>query len=231
MYLKNSFHIDSANFLPYKTTRVYVRNGRIVCDRELVGAGDAQPTAKKRKSETIHAMNIVLFTLISNPLLQSPLLSTGESLTAFISSLESDSTLVTAPAKPRVSKRAREDSTQTDKSTLDSIVEPRLRDSPTFLDFSAKRRRSDRLKVLTTKVYLIRDRKDLDRVETLYAEDIPIPTNHVQATKSSFHIQWSGAEKDEIGGLKKKDTFETVDEINVPPGTRIIPGKWIQLVR
>jgi hypothetical protein len=53
-------------------------------------------------------------------------------------------------------------------------------------------------------------------VETLYAEDIPIPTNHVQATKSSFHIHWIGTEKDEIGGLMKKDTFETVDEIKVP---------------
>ena len=74
MYLKNSLHIDSENLLPYKTTRVYVKNGRIVCDRELASAGDARPTAKKRKLETIHAMDVVLFTLISNPLLQSPLL-------------------------------------------------------------------------------------------------------------------------------------------------------------
>jgi hypothetical protein len=138
-------------------------------------------------------MDVVLFTLISNPMLQIPLLVTGESLTSFITSLETDSTLVTAPAKPRGGKRAREESTQTDKSGLDRIVDPQLRDSPTNFDFSAKRRRSDRLKVLTTKVYLIRDRKDLDRVETLYAEDIPIPTNHVQATKSSFHIHWIGA--------------------------------------
>ena len=83
MYLKNLLHIDSENLLPYKTTRVYVRNGRIVCDRELVSAGDARPTGKKRKLETIHAMDVVLFTLISNPLLQSPLISTGESLTTF----------------------------------------------------------------------------------------------------------------------------------------------------
>jgi hypothetical protein len=164
-------------------------------------------------------------------MLQSPLLVTGESLTSFLTSLETDSTLVTAPAKPRGGKRAREESTQTEKATLDRIVDSQLRDSPTNFDFSAKRRRSDRLKVLTTKVYLIRDRKDLDRVETLYAEDIPIPKNHVQATKSSFHIHWTGAEKDEIGGLKKKDTFETVDEINVPPGTKIIPGKWVYAIK
>ena len=132
MYLKDSVHIDSENLLPYKTTRVYVRNGRIVCDRELVSAGDARPTAKKRKLETIHAMDVILFTLISNPLLQSPLISTGESLTTFVSSLESDSTLVTAPAKPRGGKRAREEPIQTDKSTLDRIVDPQLRDSPTF---------------------------------------------------------------------------------------------------
>ena len=111
MYLKDSVHIDSENLLPYKTTRVYVRNGRIVCDRELVGAGDARPTAKKRKLATILAMDVVLFTLISNPTLQSPLLVTGESLPTFISSLETDSTLVTASAKPRGDKRAREEST------------------------------------------------------------------------------------------------------------------------
>ena len=151
MYLKDSVHIDSEKLLPYKTTLVYVRNGRIVCDRELVSAGDARPTAKKRKLETIHAMDVVLFTLISNPLLQSPLISTGESLTTFISSLETNSTLVTAPAKPRSSKRVREDSTQTEKTTLDRIVDSQLRDSPTNFDFSAKRRRSDRLKALTTK--------------------------------------------------------------------------------
>jgi hypothetical protein len=126
IYLKDSVHIDSEDLLPYKTTRVYVRNGRIVCDRELVGAGDARPTAKKRKLETIHAMDVVLFTLISNPMLQSPLLVTGESLTTFISSLETDSTLVTAPAKPRGGKRAREESTQTEKSTLDRIVDSQL---------------------------------------------------------------------------------------------------------
>ena len=216
MYLKDSVHVDPDNLLPYITKRVYVRNGRIVCDRELYNAGDAQPKAKKRKLETIHAMDVVLFTLISNPKFKSPLIVSGESLTAFITSLETDSTLVTAPAQPRGVKRAREESIQTDKATLDRILDSQLRDSPTNFDFSAKRRRSDRLKVLTTKVYLIRDRKDLDRVETLYAEDIPIPKNHVQATKSSFHIHWIGAEKDEIGGLKKKDTFETVDEINVP---------------
>ena len=105
MYLKDSVHIDSENPLPYKTTRVYVRNGRLVCDRELVSAGDARPTTKKRKLETIHAMDVVLFTRISNPMLQSPLLVTGESLTSFLTSLETDSTLVTAPAKPRSSKR------------------------------------------------------------------------------------------------------------------------------
>ena len=70
-------------------------------------------------------------------MLQSPLLVTGESLTTFISSLETDSTLVTAPAKPRSSKRAREESTQTEKSTLDRIVDPQFRDSPTNFDSSA----------------------------------------------------------------------------------------------
>jgi hypothetical protein len=110
-------------------------------------------------------------------------------------------------------------------------LDPLLRELPKSLDSSAKRRRSDRLKVLTTKVYLVRDRKDLDRVETLYAEDITIPKNHVQATKSAFTVQWTHAEKDEVGGLKKKDTFETVDEINVPAGTKIIPGKWVYAIK
>ena len=77
MYLKDYYHIDSEISFPYKTTRVYVHNGRIVCDRELVGTGDARPTARNLKPETIHAMDVVLFTLVSNPLLQNPLIRTG----------------------------------------------------------------------------------------------------------------------------------------------------------
>jgi hypothetical protein len=93
LYLADSCHIDPESLLPYRTTRVYVRNGRIVCDRILVSYEDAQNKAKKKKRnvETIHAMDVVLFTLVSNPWLKSPLLTTGESLANFISSLESDS--------------------------------------------------------------------------------------------------------------------------------------------
>ena len=231
MYLKDSVHVDPDNLLPYITKRVYVRNGRIVCDRELYNAGDAQPKAKKRKLETIHAMDIVLFTLISNPMFKSPLIVSGESLTAFIASLETDSTLVTAPAQPRGVKRARLESIQTDKATLDRIVSSQLRDSPTNFDFSAKRRRSDRLKVLSTKVYVIRDRKDVDNLENIYAEDISIPNTHPQAMKSAFSILWARAEKSETDGLKKKDTYEIVDEISLPPGTKIIPGKWVYAIK
>ena len=106
-----------------------------------------------------------------------------------------------------------------------------MKDSPQFFFFASKLRRSDRLKVLTTKVYLIRDRKDVDNLETIYAEDITIPKSHVQATKSAFVIQWTKAEESEITGLKRKDTYEIVDEINVPPGTKIIPGKWVYAIK
>ena len=53
----------------------------------------------------------------------------------------------------------------------------------------------------------------------------------MQATKSAFVIQWVKAEESEITGLKRKDTYEIVDEINVPPGTKIIPGKWVYAIK
>ena len=108
-------------------------------------------------------MDVVLFTLISNPLLKSPLISMGESLAKFISSLESDSTVVSVPTKPHVSqKRIRADESQTSDTKLDRILDPRLKETAQNFNHAAKLRRSDRLKVLTTKVYLIRDRTDVD---------------------------------------------------------------------
>jgi hypothetical protein len=176
-------------------------------------------------------MDAVLFTLISNPWLKSPLITTGESLANFISSLESDSTVVSVSTKPQVSlKRNRAEEPLTSESKLDRITDPRLKENPQNFNYAAKLRRFDRLKVLTTKVYLIRDRKDVVNLETIYAEDITIPKSHVQATKSTFVIHWTKAEDSEISGLKKKDTFELVDEINVPPGTKIIPGKWVYAI-
>ena len=85
LYLVDSFHIDPDSLLPYRTTRVYVHKGRIVCDRILASSEDAQFSTKRKKRnfETIHAMDVVLFTLISNPMLKSPLLTTGESLKIF----------------------------------------------------------------------------------------------------------------------------------------------------
>ena len=68
-------------------------------------------------------------------------------------------------------------------------------------------------------------------METIYAEDITVPKSHVQATKSAFVIQWTKAEDAEITGLKRKDTFEIVDDINVPPGFKIIPGKWVYAIK
>ena len=49
--------------------------------------------------------------------------------------------------------------------------------------------------------------------------------------KSAFVIQWSKAEKSETEGLKKKDTFELVDEINVPAGFKIIPDNWVYVIK
>ena len=132
--------------------------------------------------------------------------------------LESDSTQVSVSTKPNVSlKRNRAEETLTSDSKLDRISDPRLKETAQNFNHAAKLRRSDRLKVLTTKVYLIRDRTDVDNVESIYAEDISIPKSHAQVTKSAFVIQWVKAEESEITGLKRKDTYEIVDEINVPP--------------
>ena len=61
-------------------------------------------------------------------------------------------------------------------------------------------------------------------METLYAEDIFLPKNHQQAMHTGLSIYWAKAEKSETDGFKRKDTYEVVDEISIPPGTKIIPG-------
>jgi len=136
LYLVDSCSIDPESLLPYRTTRVYVRRGRIVCDRILVSSEDAQNKAKKKKCsvETIHAMDVVLFTLVSNPWLKSPLLTTRESLANFIASLHSDSTVVSASSKPHVSlKRIRAEEPLISDSKLDRISDPRLKETPQIL--------------------------------------------------------------------------------------------------
>ena len=148
---------------------------------------------KKPKVETIHAMDVVLYTLISNPRLQSPLLESGQNLSDFLTSIGNDSTLVTSNGKVNRKRKFTEES-KSDKSKLDRILDPRLREQPTSFDLSAKRRRSARLQVLTTKVYVIRDRKDIDTLENIYAEDISIPNTHPQAMKSALSILWARAE-------------------------------------
>ena len=186
-YLKGSMHIDLDNRLPYRVLKIYVRKSSIVCDRQLVQVGDAHNFGKKPKVETIHAMDVVLYTLISNPRLQSPLLESGQNLSDFLTSIGNDSTLVTSNGKVN-KKRKFTDESKSEKSKLDRILDPRLRELPTSFDLSAKRRRSARLQVLTTKVYVIRDRKDIDNLENIYAEDISIPNTHPQAMKSAFSI-------------------------------------------
>ena len=232
-YLKGTLHIDSDSLLPYRVSKVYVRRGSIVCDRHIYQIGDAL-SHKKPKIETIHAMDIVLYTLISNPRLLSPLLESGESLGKFLLSLKSDSTHVSSSkgiAKHK--KRAREEqpSSLDSKTTVGKTIDPRIKSVPQNFDPSAKLRRSNRLKVLSTKVYVIRDRKEVDNVESIHAEDIFIPKNHHQAMHTGFSIYWTKAEKSETDGLKTKDTYELVDEINLPPGTKIIPGSGSMLSR
>jgi hypothetical protein len=82
-YLKDSIHLDIDNRLPYRVLKIYVRKNSIVCDRQLVQVGDAQILVKKPKIETIHAMDVVLYTLISNPHLKSPLLESGQNFSDF----------------------------------------------------------------------------------------------------------------------------------------------------
>ena len=79
---------------------------------------------------------------------------------------------------------------------------------------------------------MIKERKDIDNVETLVlAEDIFIPKNHHQAMHTGLSIYWAKVEKAESEGLKKKDTYELVDEINVSPVTKIMPGKWVYAIK
>ena len=79
-YLKDPLHIDSDSLLPYLVSKFYLRKGSIVCDRHIYQIGDARKSLQKPKIETIHAMDIVLYTLISDPRLVSPLLESGEIL-------------------------------------------------------------------------------------------------------------------------------------------------------
>ena len=96
---------------------------------------------KKPKIETIHAMDKVLYTLISNPRLQSPLLESGQNFSDFLTSISNDSTQVTSNGKVNRKRKISEEN-KSDRSKLERILDPRLRDQPTFFDLSAKRRRS-----------------------------------------------------------------------------------------
>ena len=96
-------------------------------------------------------MDIVLYTLISNPRLVSPLLESGEKFENFLLSLGSDSTHVSAYkgiAKHR--KRASEEQPPSldSNTTVGKTIDPRLKSDPQNFDPSAKLRRSNRLKVL-----------------------------------------------------------------------------------
>ena len=116
-YLKDSIHIDIDNRLPYRVLKIYVRKNSIVCDRQLLQVGDAQILVKKPKIETIHAMDVVLYTLISNPRLQSPLLESGQNLSDFLTSIGNDSTLVTSNGKVN-KKRKFTDENKSEKSEI-----------------------------------------------------------------------------------------------------------------
>ena len=58
--------------------------------------------------------------------------------------------------------------------------------------------------MLTTKVYVIKERKDIDNVETLYAEDTFVPKNHHQAMHTGLSIYWAKAEKQNLRVLRKR---------------------------
>ena len=89
----NTQHLDPDSGLAYRTTKVRVRKGLICCDRILTNSkGDAS-----KDYETIHAMDVALFTLISNPSLPCPLLEPSSSLQDFLDLITRDTTVV----KPR----------------------------------------------------------------------------------------------------------------------------------
>ena len=87
-------------------------------------------------------MDIVLYTLISNLLLVSPLLDTGANISTFITSIR-DSTTVISSGMKRDRKRRRESIIMNQTAKLDKIEDPRLKEKPTSFDSSAKRRGSN----------------------------------------------------------------------------------------
>ena len=98
-------------------------------------------------------------------------------------------------------------------------------------DTTAKLRRSTRLKALSTRIFMIKERGESDCPDDISAEDINVPKTHHQAVHSAFSFQWIKAEETETKGIKQKDCYEIIDIEDVPAGETIIPTKWVYAVK
>ena len=98
-YLINTQHEDPDSGLPYRTIKVKVKKGLIVCDRLLTNAkGDASTVV-----ETIHAMDIALYTLVLTPNLPCALLLPSQDLKDFLELITRNISMV----KPQQTSRKR----------------------------------------------------------------------------------------------------------------------------
>ena len=236
----NTQHLDPDSGLAYRTTKVRVRKGLICCDRILTNSkGDAS-----KDYETIHAMDVALFTLISNPSLPCPLLEPSSSLQDFLDLITRDSTVV----KPRQeSKKRKISAPTTDQSKsdhkanqehflnqhqqLEQLQQSDLSQEHVGIDNTQKIRRSTRLKALTTRIFMIKERGADENLDEFSAEDVKVPKSHSQATHSALSFYWVKAEESELKGIKYKDCYEIIDIEDVPAGESIIPAKWVYAVK
>jgi len=88
-------------------------------------------------------------------------------------------------------------------------------------------RRSKRLRLLSTKVFLLHTKKD-PLNEEINACDVPIPRTYEEAMRSSFRQYWIKAIEEEIAALKKRGVFIPT---NLPEDEIALPHLWVFAVK
>jgi Reverse transcriptase (RNA-dependent DNA polymerase) len=65
----------------------------------------------------------------------------------------------------------------------------------------------------------------------LKAHDIVLPKTYKEAISSNQKEHWIAAMDDQIAKLEKKGTYKLVDPPKTDPNTKILPGKWVYVVK
>ena len=145
--------------------------------------------------ETIHAMDIALYTLVSNPSLPCPLLEPSATLKDFLDLISRDTTVVKPQQK---SKKQKSISTNLEESTsqhnlnqqnyLSNLQQSDLSNDRVDIDNTQTIRSSTRLKALSTRIFMIKERGDAENLDEINAEDIKyrklIVKLHIQLFRS-----------------------------------------------